>query len=543
MSATRRVRTPAAIASAAFALISATAAAQFDGSIAYSGCTGLVMDNRADGGEFFVIKTHNAGNGPDQHQDWLFDVTAKGGQRLPLANVGGATWATDDTFHLHTTPPEQVFVIVTYPNGRMAIDSSDTRGGITSLGVVQIQRVGDSLPVGVDNGIGLVLPGSASPYGASIAERWSGAQAAFPFGTSTGIELAFAPIAEINVTDIGGSGCTVGGEVQDQQARFGIITGYNVYRLEGVAASVPLPADFVGAWEYYCPLDSFDLNVADSTGSAGPDINGDGWPDGDGLPAPGDSRPDDLCGLQNPDGRPYSGDEVLIYQDSALNPDRTARISGTGPDRTGVQGYWYVIQPVVYQGATRLEDYDGLGFSDSDIYIGQHSMDTDADGLADSLDFDLDGLREFYSPQVVIGQTGLGLTNRGIPVLSAPVFGRINPAIALGTPLLAGQVIGSEVQLTFTTGFESAAILGYNVRRAAPDGATGTLVNATGPIFARGGDGNVYQLSDRLQTSTRSRRSARLAYSLEVVMSDGTPGPTFGPFVATGPSAPERRRR
>src|SRR6185503_17566165 len=135
----------------------------------------------------------------------------------------------------------------------------------------------------------------------------------------------FAPIAERNPDMIGSSGCSIGGEVRDEAAGFGMIVGYNVFRLPGTAAVVPTPRDFVGAWQYYIPFDSFDLNVADTVGVAGPDMNNDGLPDGDGTDAPSDSLPNDLAGLHNPDGLPYTGDEVILFQDSAKNPDGTAR--------------------------------------------------------------------------------------------------------------------------------------------------------------------------------------------------------------------------
>jgi len=522
-------------------LIGATANAQFTGVIAEQGCTGMIPDNLATGGELYVLKTHNAGGGPDFHKDWLFDLSAKSGGKAPGVDVGGPMYSlVGDRFNRHVVPPEELFIIVTYPNGWMAIDSAHARGLDEAMGVVQLQHVGDSLPAGIDNGIGLMLPGTASQYSAGIADRQSGTTATFPYGTSTGIEVAFSPIAEINTMDIGGTGCTVGGEIYDEESNFGLITGYNVYRIDGPAGRPPTTADFVGNWQYYCPFTSFDLNLADTAGASGPDLNGDTMPDGDGAGAPNDGLPDDLCGLQNPDGIPYSGDEVIIYQDSYLNPDGTARRSGTGPVRG--QGYWYAFQPVAFQGRTVLGDYDGSGFSDANVFVGQHSLDTDADGIAESLDVDLDGSRDFYSPHVVIGETGLGLTNGGLPLLSSPVHGQINPAVAIGSPRITARVVGDQqVNLTFSTGFEMPEILGYQVmRHLSPNDIEGVRVNSH-VILANGGDGNVYQLTDRVLFAGRF---TRLAYSLNVLMADGSRGPRFGPFVAetTAPLADRRRR-
>jgi len=539
----RRIRSGA---TAAAVLLSATAAfAQVNGAVANGGCTSLINDNRGIGGELYVLKTHNPGTGPDGHQDWVFDLSAKGtGAQFPATDAGGGSWSFTDTFKHHIVPPEEVFVIETYPNGWVAIDSSHTRGTFENMGIVQRQHVGDSLPVGTDSGIGLVLPGSAMTYGAAIADRASGVPAVFPYGTSTGIEVAFSPVAEINNLDLSGSGCTIGGEILDENANFGLIVGYNVFRIEGVPTVVPTPADFVGHWQYYMPYDSFDMTLSDTPGAAGADINGDGMPDGDGTAAPNDRIPNDLVGLQNPDARPYSGDEVLIFQDSALNPDGTPRISGTGPDRMGRTGYWYAFQPVLFQGTTRLVDYDGLGFSQDDLFVGQHAIDTDGDTIPESLDVDLDGSRDFYSPQVVIGQNGLGLTNAGLPVLSSPIFGHINPLVALGDARVSGQVVGNDVHLTFMTGLELEGIQGYNIYRHVGIDSTGVRVNSQ-VILARGGDSNVYELLDRLAPIGRRVRIGQLAYSLRVVRSDGSAGPTFGPFSIDVPttSISDRRHR
>lgn len=513
--------------------------AQISGSVAQFNCGALITDNRAVLGELYVMKTHNPGTGPDSHQDWVFDLSAKGGGAVTGTDAGGPTWTAPDNFHQNTTPPEEEFMVMTYPGGFVAIDSIGLRGMPDSMGVVQRQHVGDSLPVGTANGIGLVLPGDASTYTVgNMMDRRTGQLAEFPLGTPTGIEVAFAPIAELNPAMIGGSGCSIGGEVPDQASGRGLISGYNVYRIPGVATLVPTAADFLGAWQYYIPFDAFDLTIADTGGTAGPDTNNDGRPDGDGTPAPNDGVPNDLAGLMNPDGQAYTGDEVILFQDSARNPDGTPRVSGTAPDPALC--YWYAFQPVLFQGPTTLQDWDGLGFSRADEFLGIHALDLDSDGVFESLDLDLDGVREFYSPQAVIGQTGLGLTNSGLPVLSAPVFGCMNadPAPALMGPRIEAAVTGSRVELTLHSGLELADVIGFEVRRASRGQ---TVLLAPGFIAARGGEGNAYRLSDRIPYALR-RTSSDARYTVDVIF-QGMRRETHGPFVVGLPAGSERRVR
>ena len=520
-------------------LLAGGAHAQITGSVSTSGCANIVTDNRGVGGELYAFKTLNQGGGPDEHADWVFDLSAKGGGTITNTDAGGATWTVPDNFHHNTVPPEELFTLMTYPGGYLAIDSIAMRGGPDSMGVVMRQKVGDSLPVGVDSGIGLVLPGDASSYTAGIMDHRTGRLAQFPYGTANGIQLAFSPIAEINTTEIGGSGCTIGGSVLDQNAGFGSIVGYNVYRVAGIPGRVPAVSEFVGNWEYYIDLKSFDMHVPDTPGSSGPDTNGDGLPDGNGTAAPNDLAPYDLAGLHNPDGRPWSGDEVVIFQDSATNPDGTPRLSGTGPILNAGQGYWYAFQPVVFQNTTVMTDYDGLGFSRNNEFVGNHALDLDADGVFESLDLDLDGTPEFYGPQLVTGQTGLGLTNGGLPLLSAPVFGRANAAIALGEPSLATSVIGGQVQLQLLAPMETGMVVGYEITRNVGGRQSDVTLSM---IPARGGEGNVYTLVDALPP-IHGRSAARLSYTVERVLTHDV-RQEFGPFEVEAPQVqPQRRRR
>jgi len=346
-------------------------------------------------------------------------------------------------------------------------------------------------------------------------------------------------VAELNSTMIGASGCTIGGDVPDELSGGGFIAGYNVYRVPGFQGQAATPIEFMGNWQYYIDMLSFDLTLADSPGVAGPDQNDDGLPDGDGTPAANDRAPNDLAGLHNPDGIPYSGDEVILFQDSALNPDRSPRTSGTGPERQG-QGYWYAFQPVLFQGSTTNLDYDGTGFTrGADEFVGMHSVDTDADGIFESLDLDLDGQIDFYSPQLVTGQTGLGLTNRGLPVLSAPVFGRADPAAILTDPRLDVRVFGSRVELLLETGLETTDVAGFEVYKESTWG--GEVLLHPGRIPANGGEGNVYRLQDRLATWVR-RATAPIVYHVDVIHDTGT-RLRFGPFEHAGSATSSDQRR
>lgn len=489
------------------------------GAVAGNSCTALVTDNRAAGGELVALKVHNPGGGPDEHTDINWDLSAKGGVQLPGVSVGGATYNIAATWKHQPVPPEELFVIVTYPDGTLALDSSEVRDG-AAHGTVLRQRVGDSLPIGIGAGIGLQLPGSAAPYTIpTINDQHGTAPASFPYGSRWGIEVAFSPIAEVNNTEIS-PGCTIGSEIVDPQAGFGIIVGYNVFRLEGTESVVPTAADFVGNWQYYMPYNSFDLAVADTSGVAGPDMNGDGLPDGDGTDAPSDGNADgDLVGLQNPDGIPHDGDEVLIFQDSAFNPDGTARAWGTGPDRTGTIGYWYAFQPVLFSGGTTVAAFDGLGFTENNLYVGTHAVDLDGNGALDALDLDMDGSVDFYSPQAEVGVTGYGLTNGGLPLLSAPVFGRANPAFAGGGLALTGRATGTGVQLTVTAPVESSVVAGYNVYRLVGDSRV--RINRA-LILAQGADNASYTVRDTRRLTSAERVAASVGYVVEVVGRGGS---------------------
>src|SRR6185436_1188462 len=118
-------------------LLASAVHADISGNVAEHACGALVLDNRARAGELYVIKTHNAGGGPDQHMDWLFDLSGKTGAAITASDIGGAGWRVPDTFKHPTVPPEEAFAFVTYPDGWLALDSTSMRGGGDDLGLVQ----------------------------------------------------------------------------------------------------------------------------------------------------------------------------------------------------------------------------------------------------------------------------------------------------------------------------------------------------------------------------------------------------------------------
>jgi hypothetical protein len=416
-----------------------------------------------------------------------------------------------------------MFAIITFPDGFVALDSGNVQaGGVFTT--VDLQRVGNSLSVGTENGIGVTLPGNASPY---LVDTGTGTPSMFPFGTNSGIEVVFAPLAEVNPRTHPG-GCGIGGESNDPQTGFGLIQGYNVYRVPGTAPVVPTPADFVGDWQYYIAFGDFDSDVVNP---------------GPGLPHPGAGDPDadgDLAGYQNLDGRPYTGDEILIYSDSARNPDGTLRAYGTGPDLSGSTGYWYAFQPVIFS-PVPLTAHDGVGYSVSNNFAGDHTMDSDFDLFEESLDLDFDGSADFYSPQAQVGINGLGLTNGGLPLLSPPVFARANPLIAANMRLTGRRATGG-IELTLTAGYEDGNILGYDIIRIGNGGRHTTITPET--IVAEGGNGSTYRVLDStLPGSARLVTRLSSTYWVTVHFADRDPR-DIGPFhlQVTGPPAAVQRR-
>ena len=201
------------------------------------------------------------------------------------------------------------------------------------------------------------------------------------------------------------------------------------------------------------------------------------------------------------------------------------------------------MQPVV---AGRVADFASIGFTLNDAFPGDHRMDVDNNGENDAVSLNTvagahDSM-EFYSPQAEPrngGQDGLGLTNRGIPLVcpGCPFFVDGSwPLPAQGGVTLTGEITDGEVRLTLTAGLESASITGYHVVRVL--GTQRTRVNDE-LILAQGGEGNTYALVDG---AARGRGQRTVTYLVETVHANGAPT-TTGPFtLRLEPEATRRSR-
>lgn len=503
-----------------------------------------------DGGELIITKVTPAP--ADARNDMLFDLRPKGGMQ---SNIGTAmddtgTISADDAWRLTQTGSDVHFVVVTFPPtgpgqpGRLYTDSG-TSVNFVFDGATR-RAVGNSIPTGQGASTGaVVIPGTRSRI------TLGGRQ--FPQGTiPLGINIAFAPIVDINPIDlIGGAGCTIAGRDADPQdpaatnasPTIGGIIGYNVYRIPDTGG-VPTPADFTtpetdasaatSSWVYFMDMRQIHMRIADNnTGSPGTV-----------SPAElGVGGAADLSGMQNPDGIAYSGDEFMIFQDSAKN--RTVlRMGGTAP--TVTNNYWYAVQPVLVGKVSQFGPLVGFTVNDTTTFSGDHRIDFDGDGMFDGVNLDTvtanDRVQpEFISPQAELGLDGLGLTNGGVLLLSAPIFyDGTQPLPASGQVSLSGSATGNDVNLQFTSGLEQGSVLGYNVYRVAGDARV--RVNEQ-PILAQGTDSNVYQLVDAAVPTTRGAHGS-VSYMVEIVYSDGTANKMVGPFSVTLDRAqPVRRRR
>jgi hypothetical protein len=510
-------------------------------------CSGPVTDP----GELYATKFTNSGSA--ERDDILYDLRAKGGGQAEVGPAGpqynGGTWIIPPNWKQAQAATDVHFVIVTYPPlgpgqpGRFTIDSATQV--LFDAGIVKFQEVGNSIPVGNLNSVGLTISGSSTPFTVNVRPA---TPKTFPAGTtSNGINVAFAPAIDVNDSDPGGTGCTWGAanpdplDTTDVPARRGAIIGYNVYRVPGTAGNVPSPTDFKNAltdadqsngWVGF--VDMRTLHMATP----------DGNPPAEGTPSPVEvSSATDIAGIQNPNGIAYDADEVVIFQDS---PNSTrSRPGGTVLEPSITQTYWYAIQPVI---DGTVAEFDSAGWTPNDRLLGDHSCDMDGDGLADSIDLDTidcTGIAtiDFISPQAEHGIDGLGLTNNSLPLLSAPQFFDANPASlpATGGISVVATVSGSDVSLQLTTGLEGRSIAGYNVYRQV--GEQRVRVNEQ-PILAQGAESNVYSLLDTAVSSARVARATSVQYMVETVYSDGTPSTFAGPFtVEIQPQQPARRRR
>lgn len=507
--------------------VSATPATGFPTNPECTNTTDMIDSHQA---ELYVLKVPASGSA--RQNDWLWNTDRKleASSDSQALLSGAGWWSTGDVWAEPQVSADVAFSYITFAGGFLYADSSD--GSVVDWGATPVQKIGDSLPIGRDAGIGLVLPETAGRYDVTLAP---GIVRTFPMATTSGaLIFAFSPIAEVNPMDTGG-GCQIGGETTNpQDPTRGAIIGYNVYRLpscgctptrEDFHRAALTDDDFDGGWIYFIDLRKFDLTLSDTT----PGIPG--------LPSPLDLDPDDLAGIQNPDGWPYTGDEVVLFSD--MDNISRPRNGELAPVRS--LSYWYALQPVVHGS---IDDFAATGFTVNDTFQGDHRMDLDNDGEFDAVSLNtvapFHDSAEFFSPQAEPGnggQDGLGLTHHGVALLSACFFVDLTlPLPATGQVQLTGVADGMDVALRLTTGLEPADILGYNVFRVV--GANRVRVNEK-PILAQGGESNSYLLVD---LGVRSRSPRPLEYVVEFLPADSSPSRFSEPFLVSGPQ-PERRRR
>lgn len=525
------------------------AGAPIVGTLGNRPCTGIATDPA----ELYLTKVTS--NGADARTDFLFDLRAKGGQQSNAGTQyasGGWSAASAWRVQLAPYPNNLVYAVLTAAPetpggpGRFAVDSG-TLADFDAL-INRLQEVGNSIPAGELNSIGLTLPGTSSQFGVQVRP---GNVKQFPVGTTTNaINVAFAMAIDINDTG-SATGCSWGAEHSDPLVTtetFGAIQGYNIYRIPGSAGTVPTPADVMaavrtatetdGGWVGFVDMRTLHQGVADTPVPPGT------YP----SPSPLEINPNaDIGGMQNPNGVINDADEVLIFQDSANTPGGSPRPGGAvlAPNVTG-QSYWYFAQPAI---VGNVAEFTGtVGFTTNLLFSGVHVCDLDGDGVGAGDGVDLDAVPcntaspEFISPQAEYGLPGLGLTFNNLPLLSSGMFHDSGRALPAGGQVrLSGSATGSSVSLQFTTGLEQGSVLGYNVYRVV--GENRVRVNEQ-PILAQGSESNVYTLADAATQVGRGVTGGALTYMVETVYSDGTPSTFAGPFtVELGQQPAVRRRR
>lgn len=349
------------------------------GLVSGPGCTSLV-DIQGGGGELYAMKADGF-----SHSDWQMETSPKGGPTVGMlpGDVEGGSYQVLDNWNRVTSATDTAFVLVTFPDGGLYVDSGKT-DGYNYVGSGLVSRVGDS-PAALSGNAGITLPGTSAGWFADLGAG----PVAFPQSTLGGVRVAFAPIPELNAADLGG--CGLGGAAADPASGAGLIVGYNVFRVVD-AGLTPTPAELGDTvnWVAYLPL-SYGADTSNT-----------------------------LVTLVDPDAAPYTGDEVMVFHDAPVHGDGSPRSDGTPPDPSGLVGNWYAFQPVV---AGDVSDW--LAISLTNLPPADHAADLDGDGLVDAVDLDPGAGNgpEFISPQAESGHGGLGLTNAGLPLLSAPVYG------------------------------------------------------------------------------------------------------------------------
>jgi len=362
----------------ALLLTAATALAQTPavGRVTESDCE-TPIDLRGAGVEIAAVKLPADGS---SREDWLFHGGSAGGGLVGFGDgdLGGPLFQVAPNWTLAETTGEVLAVFLSFSDGRLALDSTASFGGIRDLGTLTPRPVGDSRPGGPTAGV--VLPGGPGLYEADLG---AGPET-FPREAGDGVELAFGGFGELPPA---GLAACLGAGAADPVHGQGLLNGFNVYRMAD-EGSAPGPAELGRPenWIYFLPL------------------HGD----------PGGV----LASLSDPDGLPASGDEVVIFRDASAAEGGAAREFGDSPD-LDASGWWWAVQPVVEGDLDAWESVSLAGGEPSDL-----RTDVDGDDLADGIDVNPEGCDgpEFLSPQAKQGWSGLGLTNSGRPLLSRPVF-------------------------------------------------------------------------------------------------------------------------
>lgn len=392
------------------------------------------------GSEFIVARACSTSSRPDL----LWDIGAKGGRRSDEQTILYPDgWSHGDVFRAWARDDIRTALVLLPPTGgdlgcRLYVDSQSN--ATIDAGAAEWHRVGDSLRTGLDAGIGLMIPGTRTTYPVSIA----GVLRRFPERKADGsVTIAFAPLPEVNGNDAIPGCDSIAGAFADPEDPSpndfppvaGRIIGYNVYRIPACALTEGSRQEFARAladlsprtgWVGFADLRTFRLSARN---------------DGSVSPGPNDLAPSDPVELINPDGRMYSGDEVILFTDAAATA-RPDPLRAPRPD----QAYFYAVQPV-WRGT--VESFADIGFTLNDLFHGDHRRDLDRDGGFDAIDLDMGcpGGVEFISPQHDAENgalDGLGLTLGGMPLTSAPMFAapavpsRFPPeCVALPRPLTA----------------------------------------------------------------------------------------------------------
>jgi hypothetical protein len=479
--------------------------------------TALRVADDPVGAEVYVLKQGSSGS----YTDWVWEVSAKPGPSTDAAiSLTGVNITVEPNHRASQSPSDVYYIYVTLPPdasgaGRMITDNDTPARSSGAMGSATVQVVGAR------------MGWTASPTAPSAIGTPGNTSGA---GGVVGLNAVFGTIAETNTTlpNPANLSCTVGGAVTDPTnplTTLAGIKGYNVFRIPGTLAAPPAgPAAFSvpGAFQYYVPLDSF-TPVADQGGLTMPTRP---------ATAPSDTRPNDLAGIQNLDGAFYTGDESLVFQDTGNQPDGTPRPAAAGAPPMINGGYWYAVQPVVGMGTIDVSTaFNGIGFTNNPTttFFGNHVIMVNG---YQAIDLNLDGNMEFYNPNAALGVQGLGLTNKSLPLLSAPFFGdTAMAALPAGEQVtFTADVSGQVVNISFSLGLEGSNVRGFNVFRLG--GGDRQKINEQ-LIAAQGGEGSVYSVVDSAYASSRRvRRDAAAQYELEIVY-DGAPSRVVGPFQVT----------